>query len=62
MDSIEPIENQTLRLGSEVLSWRVHEYPRHDRGRRWFVISAVFGALLIIMRSRRQILCSLSLY
>ncbi len=48
MDSIEPIENQTLRLGSEVLSWRVHEYPRHDRGRRWFVISAVFGALLII--------------
>ena len=34
--------------GKKIISWNVPEYEKHERTRRWYVISAIVGILLII--------------
>lgn len=34
--------------GKKIISWRVPEYDKHERGKNWYVISAIIAALLLI--------------
>ena len=37
-----------MHRGQLLLTWEVDEYPRYDRGRTWYMVSLVLGALLLI--------------
>lgn len=40
------ISNQTL-LDDEVITWEVPEYDKHERSRRWYLVAAAIGILLL---------------
>jgi len=35
-------------LGDVLIEWEIDEYPEHERSRRWYIITGVIGAGLII--------------
>lgn len=39
---------ETIHVGDRLVSWEVDEYMRHDRSRRWYLLSSLLGAVLII--------------
>ncbi|OGL66891.1 hypothetical protein A2856_00075 [Candidatus Uhrbacteria bacterium RIFCSPHIGHO2_01_FULL_63_20] len=41
-------QDDAIHAGEHLLSWEVDEYPRHERSKRWYVIAAIVGVLLIV--------------
>lgn len=39
---------KTTDYGKKIMSWQVPEYDKHERGRGWYIISAICGLFLII--------------
>ena len=41
-------DHETIHVGDRLVSWEVDEYMRHTRSRRWYILSSILGAALII--------------
>jgi hypothetical protein len=41
-------EEEVVHIGIPQLEWEVHEYPEHQRSRRWYIFASVAGVALIL--------------
>jgi len=39
---------KTTDYGKKIMGWQVPEYDKHERGRGWYILAAIFGLLLLI--------------
>lgn len=42
------ILNSDVSIGNVQYEWSVKEYERHERGRNWYILMAVFGVIMVV--------------
>lgn len=38
---------KTTNYGQKIMSWRVPEYEKHERGRGWYILAIIFGLIFL---------------
>jgi len=42
------VEEAPIQIGAPQMAWEVDEYPQHQRSRTWYLVTGIFGVVMII--------------